>query len=174
MRASIVAAGICALGVSSVASADVVTYVFRPQANPAVPIGSITFDDPAITADAAWSVILPVPLPGSLVAGFSFDFSSIGGPSLTLADITAGSSISSVFSVDGSEIDGSGDPDDIRIVTPSSAQAWFSMDSGPAADYAYWKPLPSTWIQGDWVLLPAPGAASVMALAGVIGLRRRR
>ncbi len=162
---------ICA--VAPAALADTVTYVFRPVSNPSLQLGLITFSDPSVTAAASWNLVGSAAVPGPFVTNFSFDLTSVGGPVITLADVAAGSTVSSINS-NGPELIGSGDPDDFHINTTFGPDLWSSVDFGPATDFMYWDPSSGPSIQGDWVVIPSPSSMGLFGVLGAVATRARR
>ncbi len=157
------------------AAADTVTYEFRPLSNPATAIGSLTITHPVVTFANGFSInansINPV------LTSFSFDFASIGGPTLGPADpmFTGG-----IASITGATLDYPGNGGIAFAIFPNQpqndvARLFFATGTGlDSAQFAVNGTF-SDAIRGDWVrVVPAPGTAALLAAGALAATRRRR
>jgi hypothetical protein len=152
--------GFTALGFASAADATVI-YEFRESASTMV-IGEFEFADTFASANSSWSGALPFNKSPSLI-NFWFDFSSVGGGLISVADYSQYFTRSNLVSIDGSAID------DGAIIVDFPDQIQLGFRSSAGGDYLGFLPnrnsrLPT--VRGDWTakLVPEPLSISLLAL----------
>jgi hypothetical protein len=165
--------GAITLGVTSVSQASLnpMVYEFYPTGSQ-VPIGTLAIDYAPVEYTAGWVLPYTSNLDPNIVS-FSFDFTSVGGPIVGIAQFNNLFPVPGdpLVSLNGLEIDSG-----VLIGDSNFDQGQWGMSDIPGLDQARWisnaGSTPS--IYGDWHALPEPSTLALLAMGGIAILRRRR
>lgn len=160
------------------AAADTITFEFRPLTNPNTAIGSLTVSHPTSTLANGFSITTPGTV-NLMVTSFSFDFASIGGPTLGPADPFF-TGPAGLFSANGSTLDYPGNSGVTQVVFSNQPQndvvrLFFATGAGLDSAQFSINGAFTDAIHGDWVRsVPTPGTAALLAAGALAATRRRR
>lgn len=159
------------LSVCSVSRAGMmgIEYGFFPIGNPN-PVGNIVIAPPPALS-VGWTLPFTAALDPS-IASFNFDFTSVGGPIVTLGQFNHLFPIpgQDIVSMTGQEIDGG-----VLIGDSGSDQGQWGMSNTADFDQARWinSGGSTPTILGNWRELPEPATLTLLVMGGLAMLRRR-